>query len=150
LTTFFVDTSALAKRYLTETGTRWTRRQIRPSAGNIVVVSELTTIGMFSLLARRVRENTISLTYSARVRTTFLRHMSREYLTIVLSEPVLLQARNLVSKYPLRSLDAIQLACVQDAVSTLNEPMTFVSGDTNLLAAAASEGFATDNPNLHP
>jgi hypothetical protein len=47
-------------------------------------------------------------------------------------------------------LDAIQLACAIQAQKLLMVKMTFVSADNNLLSAALSEGFATDNPNLHP
>jgi hypothetical protein len=108
-------------------------------------------VEMFSLLVRKQREGLLSANDIAQIQTTFLIHVEKEYLAIPFSRPVLAQARQLLVNYPLRTLDAIQLACAQDAVSTLNEPMTFISGDTNLLAAAAaSEGFAADNPNLHP
>ncbi len=76
--------------------------------------------------------------------------MQREYISVALDSSVLVQARILVSRYPLRTLDAIQLACAQSAAITLRETVTFVSGDNRLLAAAAAEGFATDNPYLHP
>jgi len=66
-----------------------------------------------------------------------------------LEKAILDQARLLITRYPLRSLDAIQLASAIEAANLLREAITFVSGDNNLLNAAASEGFLTDNPNLH-
>ena len=50
---FFADTSALAKRYLVETGTNWVE-QIESPTQNTVIISQLTMVEMRSLLARRV------------------------------------------------------------------------------------------------
>ncbi len=77
-------------------------------------------------------------------------HLEREYLAVPLDASVLVTARQLVGKYPLRTLDAIQLACALRAVTLLSEPMTFVCADARLLSAAGGEGFATDNPLAHP
>ena len=63
---------------------------------------------------------------------------------------VLEAARFLVGRHPLPTLDALQLASAQRAVSLLGEPITFVSSDRNLLNAAAAEGFAVDDPLRHP
>ena len=63
---------------------------------------------------------------------------------------MLTQPRNLVTQYPLRTLDAIQLASAKQTLTMLNEQITFVSADSNLLVVAATEGFKIDNPNLHP
>lgn len=59
-------------------------------------------------------------------------------------------AGNLVDRYPLRALDAVQLACAVYASSLLKEAITFVSADKNLLSAASSEGFGIDNPITYP
>jgi len=63
---------------------------------------------------------------------------------------VLESARFLVSRHPLRTLDALQLASAQRAVSLLGEPITFVSSDRNLFNAAAAEDSAVDDPLRHP
>jgi hypothetical protein len=55
-----------------------------------------------------------------------------------------------VDQYTLRTLDAIQLASAIQAVNVLSQSTTFISSDKYLLAAAVSEGFVTDDPNLHP
>ena len=84
------------------------------------------------------------------MQTRFLADFETEYLSIPLENIVLSRARDLLTRYPLRSLDAIQLASALEAVNALGEPLIFLSGDHNLLAAAAAENFHTDNPNLHP
>jgi len=55
-----------------------------------------------------------------------------------------------VNDHPLRALDVIQLGCAIRARTAVGEPVTFVSGDKSLLTAAATEGFAIDDPNAHP
>jgi uncharacterized protein len=150
VTTFFVDTSALAKRYLAEIGSTWTRSWVEPAAGNVVVISDLTSVEMFSLFTRRLREGTITAPAMTSLQTDFLAHFKREYLAVGIDENVLTLARGLVVKYVLRPPDAIQLASAIYAMNWLNETMIFVCADQNLLIAAAGEGFTTDNPNAHP
>jgi len=150
VSTFFVDTSALAKRYLVETGSNWVLSWIEPPANNVIIISELTFVEMRSLLARRVRERILTLTDANLLRNDFLLHTQNEYLIVLVETNVLNQAARLVDQYTLRTLDAIQLASAIQAVNIVSHPMTFISGDKNLLAAAAAEGFITDNPNAHP
>ena len=150
MTTFFVDTSALSKRYIVETGTIWVRSWINPLAGNVVVFSELAIVEMFSLLARKQRERHLTMSDLARLQRAFLWHTANEYVVDLLNTPVVTSARSLISKYPLRALDAIQLASALDARTILSEPLVFISADRNLLVAAGGEGFTVDDPNAHP
>jgi uncharacterized protein len=150
VSTFFVDTSALAKRYLVETGSNWVLSWIEPPANNVIVISELAFVEMRSLLARRVRESVLRVVDANALRNDFLLHANNEYLIVLVETNVLNQAARLVDQYPLRTLDAIQLASAIQAVNVLGQPMLFISGDKNLLAAVASEGFVTDDPNAHP
>ncbi|MCC7451711.1 MAG: type II toxin-antitoxin system VapC family toxin [Anaerolineae bacterium] len=150
MTTFFVDTSALGRRYLPEIGSAWVTSWIVPAATNIVVISDLTTVEMLAVFARLQRERKLTTSDAAILQNNFLLHVQTEFLIVSLDQSVILQARALVAKYPLRTLDAIQLACALDAVAMLNEPLTFISGDNVLLAAAGAEGFSTDNPYAHP
>lgn len=147
---FYVDTSALNRRYLNETGAVWVRSWIRPAAGNVITVSDLAAIEGFSAYARLRRENRLTPLRHARVQSLLLWHIEREYLVIPLIETVLSQARRLINAYPLRTLDAIQLASAEYAVSMLQEPITFITGDVRLKTAAVVEGFTVDDPNLHP
>ena len=121
-----------------EIGAAWVRRWIAPSAGNVIVISDLTPVEMFSALARRQREKSISPSDVAAAQKDVLVHVEREYLSVALESDVLMQARLLVGKYVLRTLDAIQLSCALKATATLGESMTFVSADRNLLVAASA------------
>ncbi len=150
MTAYFLDTSALAKRYINETGSNWVRSLANPTSGNILAICDLIPIELFSLISRRFREYRLDLATATTLRTGFLKHYQKEYLSVILEQSILIQARDLVTKYPLRPPDAIQLACAIEARMTLGVPIAFLCADNDLLSAAVAEGFAVDNPNLHP
>lgn len=150
MSSYYIDTSVLIKRYLTETGSTWVRNLVDLSAGHVIVICDLTAVEVFSTLARRQREGTLTASDVNILQTRFLADFSREYLSVKLEDAVLSYARTLLNRYSLRSLDAIQLASAVEASVILGESMTFLSADKSLLAAAIGEGFATDNPNNHP
>jgi uncharacterized protein len=151
LSSFFVDTSALAKRYLTESGTRWVRGWTRPSAGHEIILSDLALVEMFSVLARHERMGLLSTGRATRLRSAFVRHLKTEYISLEIDRTLLHTARRLVSKHSLRTLDAIQLASALKIVAIApHKPIMFISADNNLLSAATAEGFNVDNPNNYP
>lgn len=150
MSSFFADTSALAKRYVPEVGSTWVASWIVPSAGHVTVVSRLCEVEISSLLARRLREGKLSEERMDLLKETFSAHLEREYLVVSVDDEVLKQARDLVTRYQLRALDAIHLACAAKAQTILGESLIFVSADVNQLAAASGEGFTTDSPLLHP
>jgi hypothetical protein len=131
-------------------GSAWVLSWTLPQAGHVTVISELTSMEMFSLLARRQREKTLYPANTLTLQNIFMLHAGKEYLVVPIDANILAQARQLVTKHPLRTLDAIQLSCAVHAVNLLGTPMTFISSDKNLLAAAVAEGFQTDDPNVHP
>jgi predicted nucleic acid-binding protein len=143
LSIFFVDTSTLAKRYVMEVGSAWVHGWVQPAAGNVVVISDLTTVEMISVLARRAREGNLSATVEGSLSSVFLLHVEKEYLSVPIDVQVLIFARTFARKHGLRTLDAVQLGCAKHALALLNEPITFVCADNKLLTAAAAEGFAS-------
>ncbi len=150
MSAFFVDTSALAKRYLSEPGSRWVLSWILPTSGNVIAVAETAVVEMSSLLNRRRREKALTQSQVSILQANFLLHIETEYLVVPLETTRLLEAHYLTNKHPLRALDAIQLACGLHAVAILKTSMTFITADINLLTIAASEGFTVDNPNSYP
>lgn len=109
----FLDTSALAKRYVTEAGSAWVNGVLEPASGNVTAIADVTIVEMFSLLAPRVREGFLPSTDATRLGNTFLVHAENAYVTAPLDDPTIARARSLVGRYPLRALDAIQLASAQ-------------------------------------
>jgi predicted nucleic acid-binding protein len=150
LNAYFVDTSAAAKRYISELGSGWTRTWLDVNAGNQIYVSDLIRVEMFSLLHRYQRTRFFSKASIGRMQSAFLRHFQSEYSVIPLDERLIADAADLAVQHPLRALDCIQLASGLAAARLITSSLTFVSADNNLLAAATVEGLKTDNPNLHP
>jgi uncharacterized protein len=150
MTTYFMDSSAISKGYVAEIGSTWITSLIDPQAEHVIVISQLAIVEVGGVIARKHRQGLISVGDAAQVRADFLLDVKDEYIAVALDEPVLQRANDLINRYPLRSLDAVQLACAMEAVLVLGEPHIFVCSDNNLLAAATAEGFTTDNPLAHP
>lgn len=150
VTNFFVDSSAVAKRYLKEIGSSWVLSWIEPSASHVIILSELALIEVQSLLARRVRDGNLVSSDATLLRGDFLLHYRDDYLIVPLETLIAQMAGQLVNKHKLRSLDAIQLASAIHAANILAEPILFITSDSNLIQAASAEGFTCDNPNHYP
>lgn len=150
MTAYFLDTSALVRRYIPEVGSVWLRSWIEPVGKHIIIVSELTIVELMAALARRQREGSIPTENFIRLRNDFLTHFEKQYSVVALRSDVLHLARDLVTKHPLRTLDAIQLAGAMMAAQAWGRPLLFISADRKMLSIAAAEGFSVDDPNDHP
>jgi predicted nucleic acid-binding protein len=148
---YFLDTSALVKRYITEPGSTWVRTLC---TSHTIAVSALALAEINSVFARRSREGTLSANDRNAMLHLFQIHVL-QYSLVDLDRPVLGAAGALLLQAPatttLRSLDAIQLACAQafgaNASALGFGSLTVVAADTRLLAAAQWAGIATDDPN---
>lgn len=149
MTAYYVDTSGLAKYYIPEQGTNWMRTLIRPSSLPVVIICDATLVEMFSLINRRLKMGSLTSTMVNAIQTNFLHHVVNRYLVEPVDTDIFVQARLLVTKHNLRTLDAVQLSAALSAANSLGEILTFISADMNLLTAAQSEGFIIDNPNNH-
>lgn len=150
MSTYFLDTSSLVKRYIAELGSSWVLSWVEPAAGNVIIISELAYAEIHSTFARRIREGTLSAATAQTLKGDFLTHYQDDYLVIPIDRAIVTATVPLLETYSLRTLDAIQLTSAKESYNSFNEPITFVSADTNLLTAASAEGFSTDNPNNHP
>jgi predicted nucleic acid-binding protein len=151
---YFVDSSALVKRYVTETGTPWIRLVTHPSAQNRLIIARITWVEVLSALARRQREGSLSSEQVAGAIDSFRYDLDTHYQVVEVNRTLADAAGELVTKYPLRAYDAVQLASAlyihpSFARAKLTS-LTFVAADDRLLAIAQSEGLRTDNPNHHP
>lgn len=144
-----VDSSALAKRYLTETGSLWVAALLDPRSGNTLVIAEITRIEVAAALAARQRAATISLAERDALVNLLLRHCDTEYRIIALNSAIVSRAVALTQQYRLRGYDAVQLATAL-AVATVLPDLTLITADDDLLSAARAEGLAAENPNAHP
>lgn len=155
MSTFFLDSSALVKRYVSEVGSGWVTALTEFGAGNVIVVAEITRVEVAAALAARHRSGS-GFTRSDRDRAVdlLLRHCDREYRIASLTPAVVGKAVGLTQEYRLRGYDAVQLATaliVNSALAaTFLGTLTFVASDGDLLIAAEAQGLKTENPSGHP
>jgi predicted nucleic acid-binding protein len=154
MTTFYLDTSALIKRYVQESGTAWIQTQITPPTDHVLLTARITMVEVYSALARRKREGSVPAADCAVAAQAFAVHSVTEYDFVELDLNLISLARNLLERHPLRAYDAIQLASALIVHQTLQAaslpPLRFLSADDSLNATATAEGLMVDNPNLHP
>ena len=152
---FYLESSAVAKRYLTETGTAWIRTLTDPISGNRIRTAEITRVEVAAALAARHRAPG-GITRRERDRAVRLltTHSILEYRLIPTSRAILDRAVDLTQRHRLRGYDAVQLATALAAESSLVAAglpgLTFVTADADLVAAARAERLGADDPNLHP
>jgi predicted nucleic acid-binding protein len=153
-TAYYLDTSALCKRYVSEIGSAWIRALTAPTAGHALITARITMAEMYSVLARRKREGSVPAAACVVAAQGFTLHSATEYKFIELDGTIINRARDLLDRYPLRAYDSVQLASALVANQALLlrklPPLTFVSADDRLIKVATAERLATENPNLHP
>ncbi len=156
MATYFLDTSALVKRHLTETGHNWVRALCDPLIGHTIVIAEVALVEVAATYSRMARETPRRLSPARRDRliADFETYVSRQYVVVYVTRALLTRAGALCRVYPLRTYDAVQLASAltrrDDDLAAGLAPLTFVCADVTPLGVAASEGFAPQNPNAHP
>lgn len=150
---FFLDSSAVVKRYLTETGTPWIRALADPSSGNTIAVAEITLVEVAAALAARHRAGDITVGERDEAFALFLSHYVNEYEITATERPIFDRAVDLTQNHRLRGYDAVQLAtafAANDSLVAADLPaLSFVAADEDLVSAAQTEGLQTDNPNRH-
>ncbi|HLJ81554.1 MAG TPA: type II toxin-antitoxin system VapC family toxin [Ktedonobacterales bacterium] len=153
---YFLDTSAIVKRYVPERGCQWVRRICRSDARHRVMIAEIALVEVVASLSRMVRESPPRLLIVDRERliSLFRRHVQRSYDIVPVARVTLTRAADLCRTHPLRAYDAVQLASAltirDETLMAGITPPVFVCADTALLSIAAAEGLVTDNPNDHP
>lgn len=154
MTTYFSDSSAVIKRYVTETGSGWMKSLMDPDSGHLMTVSRITTVEVPAGLARRRRQASISESIFKDALTAFRRDTLLRFRLIEVDTSVCDIAQELVIRHPLRAYDAVQLASAvavnRALIATNLSPVTFLCADARLISVARAEGLAADDPNLHP
>ena len=144
----YFDTSALLRRYLSfEPGAARVRRLCHASAGHTLIISRLTAIELSSALNRRTRDGSITIERRNHIWRRFRSHRRRQYQVLMLDEQAFERAEGLLTTYPLRAYDAVQLAAalqMADLVSRLVPDFRFCTADQAQADAARGEGLTVE------
>jgi predicted nucleic acid-binding protein len=136
---YFVDTSALFKRYQSEKGTALVCRVLE-ATDQPAFISSITIIEMISNLRRLCEVDKITTEEQfLQQRTFFYKDISTLGITILdLTADDIIKAEDLILKRYMKPVDSIQLAI---ALNLRRDNMTFVSADRKLCKIAAEEGL---------
>ncbi len=146
---YFLDTSAIVKRYVQEAGTSWIRNLTAPASGHFLYVARIADVEVTAALARRRQQASLSPAEAAAALSQFRRDLARDYRVMEISIPLLQLAARMADMHVLRAYDALQLAASLEVRSQV-PPLILVSADAALNAAAIAEGLPVENPNAHP
>ena len=151
---FFVDTSALVKKYVSELGSPWMQSVSCPTTTSHICIARITIVELIAGVSRRSRGGTLTQGDAQVAISNFRRHIPSHYKILEISETLLVDAADLAQKHGLKGYDAVQLSAMMQLNSLVSlglySKLTLISADTELNAAATAEGLLVDNPNLHP
>jgi len=145
---YFLDTSALAKRYLAERGSSRIRRLLAGTA-DVFYQTFIAPIEFTSAVYRRFRDAQLTADEAALLLRAYAAHSHEDYLLVPYSDSVMTSAARLLARHPLRTLDAVQLAAaleLRDGLPLEELPLCFVASDDRLLDAARQEHLQVVNP----
>jgi uncharacterized protein len=149
LALYYLETSALVKLYVRESGTERLLQLVRGPSANRFAVLSLSQIEFRSAVRRREREGDIDKGIADLVIDRFQQHLETRFLRQSLAESILDSACELVERYALRAFDAVHLAaCMALKTTSGSEITTFVCSDRQLLQAAKSERLPVVDPTV--
>jgi predicted nucleic acid-binding protein len=132
----YLDTSALIKRFVDEPGSELVAAIVAKERP--IAIAKIAYAEVHAGLARKRWEGGLSARQYARSREQFEEDWGA-YVRVDLRDDILVLARDLIQRHPLRGFDAIHLASALSLRSALAEDIRFVAADTRLLQAAEVE-----------
>ncbi|HEV2099215.1 MAG TPA: type II toxin-antitoxin system VapC family toxin [Stellaceae bacterium] len=143
---YFLDTSALVKLYVQETGTDRLLPLISDQPENRFAVLAISVVEVRSAIRRRQRAEDIDATIADAILKSVRSHMETRFIRQAVNDTVIDAALDLIDRYALRAYDAIQLAGCLVLCTIAAEAFTFVCSDHRLLEAARSEQLKVLDP----
>jgi len=151
---YFLDTSAIVKRYCPELGQSWVQDLCDPVGGHVLFISQATLVEAVTAFCRRAYVRDISITQRDEFIDTFRTDCENSYIIESVTDAIYTAAGDLCRMYNLRAYDAVQLTCAlnirHEALADQTPSPIFVCADKRLVEFACVEGLAADNPENHP
>ncbi|MFN4218773.1 MAG: type II toxin-antitoxin system VapC family toxin [Candidatus Bipolaricaulia bacterium] len=149
--TFYLDTSALLKRYKTEEGTPVIDHlfKVLERPKNKAVISFLTVLEVFAAGKRLLQGGVLQELEFSMLLRNFLADTTRYFVLRGLDAKLFVRAIELTLAHGLRTADALQLATALELKGLLarsQEKLIFVVDDHELYNAARQESLEVINP----
>jgi len=148
---FFLDASALGKRYIIENGTELINYLFNTVSKKRMIILLITLGEVISILVRRKNSKQILVKYYRQAMNTF-RYEIAEDSDIVfqsISDNLVRTSLLLIEQYSINATDAIILRCSLNIATILRargEDLVLVTTDVRLSNAAKLEGLTVWNP----
>lgn len=107
---YYLDSSAVVKRYVTELGTVWVDNLCDARAGHVIYTVRVSAAEIVAALFRRVRGGSLDPASAQTESAQFKRDLADDYQVVEVTESVVDIAMRLAEQYALRGYDAVQLA----------------------------------------
>lgn len=150
---YYLDTSALVKRYAREAGTDWILDLTDVTAEHDLYTVRVTGPELIAALFRKVRRGEVPPDEARRSAVNFRIDWQQQYQIVEVTALVANGAMELAERHGLRGYDAVHLAsavALQQVRDTVGLPaLTFVSSDIRQRETASVEGFLVEDPNEH-
>ena len=108
--TYFLDSSAIAKRYVAEFGSAWMTALTDPRSPNVCWLAAVTRVEVVAGLYRRHRMGHLTAIDAQRAAAAFLHEYAVAFRAMAIDAATLDTAVKLIGTHPVRAYDAIQLA----------------------------------------
>ena len=148
---FYLDASALVKRYLVETGSPLVSALFQGASPERMMALLIGAGEVLSVLTRRRNAGQISHASYARsvvqLETEVIR--SRAFTLLTAADPMVHASFPLIERHAINSNDALVLRSALDEALTLRaagDDLVLLAADARLLRAASAEGLAVFSP----
>ncbi|MBI4201991.1 MAG: type II toxin-antitoxin system VapC family toxin [Chloroflexi bacterium] len=145
---FYLDTSALVKRYLTEQGSEVVDSLFQPeSQSDLLTTFYLTILEIHSAITRLAKGGQLRQRMADRILSKFRQDVDDRILVLPINNQIGRLALLVVRDYKLRAADALHLATTLNYRSYYSEVTNvFVASDGELLEAAKLANLAILDP----
>lgn len=148
---YYLDTSAILKRYKPEAGSDnidalFAYSQSFPKR---LITSVFTIVELCSVAERLAKADVISKRSQEKLLRIFAADAERHIHFLSMDDGIVLSAAEAVRKYSLRPGDALHLASLErarESMSGYDIQIVFVASDNALCKAASAEDFTVANP----
>ena len=143
---FYIETSALVKRYHAENGTDVINAIFSEKAeADIFVTSQFITLEMEAVAARGLKGGVLNRRAYGIMLRSFVEDLGN-MIVLPLSPSLVTEAAQATRRYAMRAADAIHFASALRTKQAAAMQIVFVGSDEELVRAGQEEGFTVLNP----
>jgi predicted nucleic acid-binding protein len=146
---YFLDSSAIVKRYLREQGSAYVSA-LPTSMEDLVYIAQIAGVEVVAAIARQVLVKSISKRKAQIAIAQFRVDFTDRFVVVSINHHLIESAMHLAETHALRAYDAVQLATVLTiAKHGQGLAVTFVCADESLNGVARTMGLTIENPNQY-